>query len=371
MTKGAASKTIVVKIGTKVLTKKATGLDKTRMKELVGQVSEVKKDGVKVVLVSSGAIVCGMGLLGYKRRPSALSELQACAAVGQSHLMQAYDDFFNAHGILTAQVLLTQADLNDRKRYVNAKHTLLTLLNKGVVPIVNENDTVSTEEIKFGDNDKLSSLVAHLVEAEQLILLSDVDGLHRCDRNKKMEKDPIAVVAKISDEIECMAKKCSDDLGKGGMASKIEAARTVTTSGIACTVANGGRANVLIDIIRGEEVGTRFLPASSKLAAKKRWVGFSVKPKGEIRVDSGARDALAKKNKSLLSSGIIATKGEFQRGDIVRIADSDGAEFARGIVNYSSGDLSKIKGLKTGEIQKVLGCKIADEVVHRDNLVIL
>jgi glutamate 5-kinase len=366
MLKTLSLKIVVVKIGTKVLSGKDYCLDQIRIKELVSQISDIVNKGIKVVVVTSGAICCGTGLLGLKKRPDSLSELQTCAAVGQANLMQTYDTFFKTHNILTAQILLTQEDLSDRKRYLNAKATILTLLKRGVVPIVNENDTVSTDEIRFGDNDKLSSLVANLIAADLLILLSNVDGLYR-----NTDKTPIAVVDKVTGEIEAMAQRDTDDLGTGGMVSKLQAARIATNSGISCIIANGKKDNVLKDIISGDAHGTLFLPSSTKMAARKRWIGFSTKPKGAINVDNGAKEALVKKNKSLLSSGIMSSGGGFKKGDVISIVDLDGEEFARGISNYSFNEIEKIKGLKTTQISKALGYKNEDEVVHKDNLVIL
>lgn len=370
MTNVFSIKTIVVKVGTKVLTGKGYELDMGQIKVLSDQVAAISKKGIDVVLVSSGAICAGMGLLGLKGRPKQLSELQACAAVGQAHLMKMYDRFFRQRGLLTAQLLLTQEDLNDRKRYLNAKATFQALLREGVVPIVNENDTISTDEIKFGDNDKLSSLVANLIGADLLILLSNVDGLYRYEGLKR-DKTPIAVVDRITDEIEALAEKGTDELGTGGMVSKLQAAKIVVNSGIPCIIANGKKENILTDIMEHKSVGTLFLPSSVKMTARKRWIGFSARPKGKIRVDDGAKEALMKKDKSLLSSGIIELNGEFKRGDIIGIEDSLGKEFARGIVNYSFQELNSIKGLRTSEIYKVLGYKREDEVVHKDNLVIL
>ncbi|MDD5450180.1 MAG: glutamate 5-kinase [Candidatus Omnitrophica bacterium] len=364
-------KTIVIKIGTKVLASDKYCLDKRRIERLAEQINSIVKKGINVVVVSSGAICSGMGLLGFKHRPSSLAELQACAAAGQAHLMQTYDDFFRRHGVLTAQVLLTQEDLNDRKRYLNAKATLKTLLKKGAVPIVNENDTISTDEIKFGDNDKLSSLVANLVGADLLVLLSDVEGLYRYENGGKTDRRPISVVDEITREIEQMAQKGTDERGTGGMASKLQAAKIAASSGIPCIIANGKGDTVLTDIIERRSVGTLFLPSSVKMAARKRWLVFGARPKGEIRVDGGAKEALIKGNRSLLSSGIIEISGEFKKGDIVAVAVADSDEFARGIVTYPSGDLKKIKGLKTAEIAKALGYKGPDEIIHRDNLVIL
>jgi len=269
MLKTLKLKIVVVKIGTKVLADKGYCLEEGRIKSLVGQVAAIKKKGIKVILVSSGAICSGMGLLGLKRRPSALSELQACAAIGQAHLMQVYNNFFKAHNILAAQILLTREDLNDRKRYLNAKATLETLLKKGVVPIVNENDTVATDEIKFGDNDKLASLVANQLEADLLVLLSDVDGLYRHIGGKK---EVVRVVRKISAEIESLARFSKDELGTGGMSSKIQAARIAMSSGIPCVIANGRKKNILLDIMSGCPAATIFLASANKPSAGSRWL---------------------------------------------------------------------------------------------------
>lgn len=369
MLQGMSFRKIVIKIGTKVLTQKGNSLDAAQIKNLVNQIGAIVKRGTQVVMVSSGAIGSGMGLLKLKQRPKVLSELQACAAVGQPHLMQAYDDLFKANSILTAQVLLTQEDLTDRKRYLNAKATLLALLSDRVVPVVNENDTVSTDEIRFGDNDKLSSLVANLIEADLLILLSNVDGLYKYDASKK-GRELVSIVDKISGEIESMARKGKDELGTGGMVSKLQAVKIATDSGIPCIIANGKKAGVLIDIMECKKTGTLFLPSSDKMAAKKRWLCFGAKSKGGIKVDDGAKEALTKRHKSLLSSGIIGASGDFKKNDIVSVVGADNKEFARGIVNYSSHDIDKIKGLKTAQITKAIGHKQKDEVIHKDNLVI-
>jgi glutamate 5-kinase len=362
---------IVVKIGTKVLVGKDYNLDKERIKSLADQVCGIVRQDVEVVMVSSGAICSGMGLLGLGSRPSALSDLQACAAVGQAHLMQIYDNFFKAHKILTAQVLLTQEDLNDRKRYLNAKATFMTLLKKGVVPIVNENDTISTDEIKFGDNDRLSSLVANLIGADLLILLSSVDGLYRCGQAKEVRGELVGAVDKITEEIEALARKGKDGFGTGGMTSKLQAAKIAANSGIPCIIANGKKDGVLTDIIARRPAGTFFLPSATRMAERKRWLGFSARVKGSITVDEGAKEALIKRDKSLLSSGVLSARGEFKKDDIISVTGPDGREFARGIINYSREDMDKIKGLKTAQIAKVLGYKNGDEIVHKDNLAIM
>lgn len=364
-------KRIVVKVGTSLLTTKENRLDGDCLKEISSQICRLLKDGKEVILVTSGAIGAGMSLLKITERPLRLQKLQACAAIGQSELMKIYAEYFKKRNRLVAQVLLTREDLADRGRYLNTKNTLEVLLGQGVVPIINENDTVSTEEIKFGDNDKLSSLVANLVKADLLIMLSNVDGLHRCDYRKQKLGSRIKLVTKITDDIKRMVLKAKTKLGVGGMASKIEAAELCINSGIPCVIANGRTDDILFRILDGEDVGTSFLPARSRITAKKHWMAYSSKPKGRIIVDDGAKEALISRNKSLLSSGIIGQEGDFVAGDIVSIAGRTNKEFARGRVNYSSVEVKKISGLKTCEIEKALGRKSCAEVIHRDNLAII
>lgn len=358
-------KRVVVKVGTGILTARNFRLNKTWIKAICTQIAALLDKDIEVILVTSGAIAAGMGMLGYKLRPKLLPQLQAAAAVGQSQLMQIYDSIFRQSHLLTAQILLTREDLSERKRYLNAKNTLFTLLDSKVIPIINENDTVSVDEIKFGDNDLLSALVAALVQADLLIILSDVDGLY------KEKKTVISAVEKVTAEIERLARKSTSSLGTGGMASKIEAAKICSASGIACVVANGSVSGILLKIIKEEDLGTLFYPGLKKLLAKKRWIGFSARVKGEIFVDQGAKEALVEKKKSLLAKGVLRFGGSFSVGDTVSILDAQDCEFARGLVNYSSAELSKIKGQKSQRIKEILGYKYYDEVVHRDNLVIL
>ena len=358
-------KKIVIKIGTKVITSKDRSLDSQRIKDLVDQISAVKSKGIDVILVTSGAIGAGMGLLGLKKRPAQLSELQATAAIGQSHLMHLYSDYFKQRGSLVGQILLTQEDFDARKRYLNIKHTIDKLLEQKVVPIINENDTVATAEIKCGDNDRISSLVSDLCQADKLIILTDVEGL--IDADGKV----VDVVDQINAKISKLALKSHCDIGTGGMATKIECARTVCEAGIECIIANGRKKDILLKIIEGENVGTIFKCGKAKFLAKKRWIAYSSKSKGVIVVDEGAKNALAKKNKSLLASGIVAIQGKFEAGDVISITDNTGKEFARGVAAYSSADLSKIKGLNTSKFKSILGYDGRDEVVHKDNLVIL
>lgn len=362
--------TIVVKVGTSVIASHQNHLDKNRIKNISFQISKLMNNGKKVALVSSGAIGAGMGLLGIKNRPAGLPLLQACAALGQPYLMKAYDEFFKKKGILTSQVLLTRQDLIDRKRYLNAKNTILTLLDKKIVPIINENDTVSVEEIKFGDNDTLSSLVANLIEADLLILLSDVDGFVKADLGTDKQQI-IKIVREIAPEIKNLAFGTKRESSSGGMITKLAAAEIAASSGIPLIIANGKKDDILLKVLDGEDIGTLFLPKVIKLTAKKKWLAFACKPKGSIIVDSGARHALIDRHKSLLSSGIVGKGGDFKAGDLISILDEKKREFARGLSNYSSVDLEKIKGRRTSEIQAILGKKFYDEVVHRDNLVIL
>lgn len=362
----------VVKIGSSVLAKDSGGIDEDRIKDIAGQVASLRKKGLTMILVSSGAIAAGIKTLKLRARPDSLPEAQACAAVGQAEMMKEYDEAFRPFGLLVAQVLLTQDDINDRERYLNARNTLFALLAREIViPVINENDTVSTEEIKFGDNDRLSSLVASLVGADRLIIMSDVDGLYKMDRKDKTKKSVIRRIDTITDEIEDLATEEASRFGVGGMASKLQAAKIVTNAGIECIILNGKKKNILLDYISGEEVGTVFVSKQPKIGARKRWIAYSLKPAGVIKVDKGAKEVLVKKNRSLLASGIIGCSGKFGAGDAVGIADGHNAEFARGITNYSSSELSKIMGANTMEIEKILGYKYKDEVIHRDDLVIL
>ncbi|MFH1045469.1 MAG: glutamate 5-kinase [Candidatus Omnitrophota bacterium] len=368
---------VVVKVGTRILTTKDYHLDKTWIKKLVAQITQLMEKHIEVILVTSGAIGAGMGMLGLSSRPKLLPQQQAAAAIGQSQLMRVYDTFFRRHKLLTAQVLLTREDLVSRKRYLNAKNTLLTLLShKNVIPIVNENDTVSVDEIKFGDNDYLSAQVASLIGAELLIILSDVDGLYATRPTKdavanKLSQTVIATVEKIDGEIEKVATKSASVVGTGGMISKLAAAKICAASGTACIVANGTTENVLLKIIEGENIGTLFSPNPAQLEAKKRWIGFSARLKGQIFVDGGAAIALIEKKRSLLPKGIVKIRGNFAIGDTVSVLDQHNHEFARGLVNYSAQELIKIKGHKSDQIQSILGYKYYDEAIQRDNLVIV
>lgn len=356
---------VVIKVGTKVITAKDRTLDLDRLKGIVSQIADLKDEGAEVILVTSGAIGAGMGLLGVKKRSTELSELQATASIGQSYLMQQYNDNFRKRGYFAGQILLTQEDLNDRKRYLNIRHTIEALLRHKAVPIINENDTVATEEIKCGDNDRLASLVSDICKANKLILLTDVDGL--LDENGSVVHDVLQITPKIMKL--CGVSDC--DLGTGGMVTKLESARIAMNAGIDCVIANGKVDDIISKIFKGEVVGTTFTGGKADLLARKRWIAFSSNARGVIGVDDGARSALVNKNKSLLASGIISVSGNFRKGDVVKIVDMRESEIARGVVNYSAGDLSKIKGLRTADFKSVLEHVGPDEVVHKDNLVIV
>src|SRR3990172_6827493 len=365
-------KKIVVKIGTGVLTTNDGCLDKNQIKQLAGQVVELKKMGYDVTVVSSGAIGSGMGELGIEKRPTTLPELQAVASIGQSKLISMYDECFKLHGFHAAQILLTREDFENRQRYLNACNTIHTLFQLKAITVVNENDTISVDEIAFGDNDALSAFVTNLLNAELLIILSSVDGLYDRYPTAKSKATVIPIVENISYEIKQLAFDSKTARGVGGMRSKLEAASVVTNAGEAVIIANGRMDNVLKKIVQCENVGTLFLPKEEKLTSRKRWIGYTIKPKGKIYVDDGAMHALAEKGKSLLASGIVAVEGAFSKGDIVSVCKRENRTiFARGLTNYSSQEIEKIKGCSTSHIAKVLGYKLYDEVIHRDNMVIL
>ncbi len=360
---------LVVKVGTGVITTKDGLLDTAQVSSISKQIVGLKRRGYEVALVSSGAVGAGMGELGMRRRPSTLPELQAAAAVGQGKLTGAYNDCFKAEGYHAAQVLLTREDLEERHRYLNTCNTINALFGLKVVPVINENDTVSVEEISFSDNDILSALVTNLLRAELLVMLSSVDGLYK-KPGKGAEFVP--VVEEITGDVERLASGSMTHLGMGGMESKLKAARIATNSGEAVIIANGRTPDVLTRIIDGEELGTLFLPAHKRLKSRKRWIGFTLRPRGRIYVDEGAFAALSKRGKSLLASGITDVDGGFDRGDVVSISTAGNkTEFARGLTNYSSTELMKIKGQPSSSIKKTLGSKPYDEVVHRDNMVLI
>lgn len=361
-------KRLVVKIGTSVISENER-LNRALFKNLSGQISRLLKNKFEVVLVSSGAICAGMEVLGLKTRPKDLPLLQATAAVGQNILMRMWEESFGVEGFKVAQILLTREDFVDRKRYLNARNTLNALLRHRVIPIVNENDTVSIDEIKFGDNDYLSSLVANLVDADLLIVLSDVEGLYEKGRDSKISFEIVKEVKRITPYIEGLACGTKKEVCVGGMSSKIEAAKISANSGIPMVISSASVSNVLLRVLAGDEIGTLFLP-KEKMVSRKRWIAYGSKISGQIMVDEGAKTALINSRKSLLASGILDCAGDFRTGDVVGIADAKKNEFARGLTNYSSAEIKRIKGLKSALIEQALGYRYYDEVIHRDNLAV-
>ena len=361
---------IVVKVGSNLVTAPGLGADPDRIERLAADVAAIRHDR-EVVLVSSGAIATGMARLALAERPRSIPEKQAAAAVGQSALMWQYEIAFKRHGIAVGQVLLTAQDIGDRTRYLNARNTLLALLDFGVVPIVNENDTVAVEEIKVGDNDNLSALVASLIEADLLVLLTDVDGLYTADPTRHAGATKLDTVEAMTDEILAMAWTRDDGISVGGMATKLQAAQKAAASGVPMVIASGREPGVLARILAGESVGTCFVPKADRLGARKRWIAFAAPPQGRLIVDAGAVRALTRQGRSLLPSGVTAVDGEFSAGEVVAVVDGERREFARGLVNFEATELERIRGAKTQEIEARLGYKSVDEVIHRDNLVIL
>jgi glutamate 5-kinase len=361
---------IVVKVGTSTLLRDGR-LRARKFTELARQISTLVEEGRQVVLVSSGAIAAGSHRLGWSHPGRSIPEKQAAAAVGQIGLVELYQRRFDRHDRLIAQVLLTRAGLDDRERFLNARHTLHELLRLGVVPIVNENDTVATEEILFGDNDNLSATIVNLIDADLLIVLTDVDGFYE-ERPVRGRPRPrlLDVVEEITPEIEAAAKGSESDFGRGGMITKLRAARSAARSGAATVLCNGASSDILERVISGERVGTLFLPGD-RLASRKHWLAFTTQSRGELVIDAGAVRALCEGGRSLLPAGIIDSRGDFGMGDAVVCVGPDGRELARGLVAYSAHDIRRIKGLPTREIGRVLGFSNGDEVIHRDDLVVL
>lgn len=367
----AGVRRVVVKIGSSLIASKDHGLNPQRLEAYAEEVADLTKAGYEILLVSSGAIISGLEKLGLRDKPKSLPEKQAAAAVGQSRLMWAYEKSFEAKGLKVAQVLLTRDDLTDRKRFLNSRNTLAALLKMDVIPIINENDTVAVEEIRFGDNDNLAGLVTHLMDAHLLIILSDVEGLYTEDPRLNPQATLIPIVKAITPEIESRAGAASGLEGIGGMASKIQTAKRVAAYGVATVIASGKEPDILARILRGEEIGTVVLPQTNRLNNRKHWIAYTLRAKGQLVIDDGAVEALTRKGKSLLPSGIREVEGRFEAGDAVSCIDKKGHEIAKGLVNYAAGEVAKIKGAKTTDLERILGYKDYDEVIHRDNLVIL
>jgi len=363
------AETLVVKIGTNVLSRPDDTLDIERVSALAEQIHRVCQTGKQVVVVSSGAVGAGLGLLQLTERPGDLPHLQAAAAVGQSHLIRHYDDCLRRHGYHAAQMLLTTDDFKQRRRYLNVRNTLSTLFEYGAVPVINENDTVSVEEIRFGDNDHLAAMVTNLITAPLLVILSTVDGLYDGDPTDENCR-PIPLVRQWDDSLLGMVTDRISSRGTGGMGSKLEAIRTVTAVGENAIIANGTRPNIVDEILAGNEVGTLFLAQGTTLPAWKRWIGYTIAPQGHYVLDDGARQAVVGNGRSLLAIGITRVEGEFEQGDIVALADAAGHEFARGLTNYSSADARTVAGKRTDAMIEVLGSLPYGEVIHRDNLVV-
>lgn len=366
-----SAKRIVVKIGSSLVASRNLGLRIDQMERLSKEIAELMADNREVVIVSSGAIVAGIEKLGLKTYPQSLPLKQAAAAAGQSHLIHAYEKCFKENGQKVAQVLLTHQDLADRKRFLNARYTLTTLMQLGVIPVINENDTVSVEEIRLGDNDTLAGQVAHLVDADLLVILSDVDGLFTEDPRQNSSAKLIPEVQDITPEIEQRAGLSRTRDSTGGMATKIQAAKQVAEFGVPTLIINGETPGLLSGILAGTSGGTLFFPQSRRLPSRKYWIAYTLRPKGHLLLDDGAVEALKFRGKSLLPSGILEVKGDFLPGDPVACTDLQGKEFAKGLVNYSSHTLLKIKGQKTSDIKRDLGSPEYEEVIHRDNLALL
>jgi glutamate 5-kinase len=373
----AASKTVVVKVGTRVLANEDGTLDQGRVIGIAEQIVRLMEEKRQVVLVSSGAVGAGMGRLVLRQRPTDLARLQAVAAVGQSRLIESYNRALEAHGRHAAQILLTADDLNDRTRYLNVRNTLLALFQFGALPIINENDTVRVDELQrnFGDNDRLAAMVTNLLRAPLLVLLSDVDGLY--DRHPSQ---PGAQVIPAVTQLEAAVREfqrqaaapgAPNHLSRGGMASKLEAARLAVSAGENVVIANGRRPNVLVDLLAGEPIGTLILAQGPAVTSRKRWIGLTAQPCGKLRLDAGAQQAVLQHGRSLLAIGVQRVEGIFQKGDVVSLHGDAELEFARGLTNYSSEELRRIVGLATERIVEVLGHRRYDEVIHRDNLAIL
>lgn len=367
-------KRVIVKLGTNLITGGTDTLDIDTMSDLINQIASLRKKKIEVILVSSGAITAGRQKLKLDKERKDIPFKQVLAAVGQNHMMHTYETLFAPHEITIAQTLLTKTDLSDRQGYLNARNTLMALIDMGVLPIVNENDVVAIDEIaaqKFGDNDNLSAMVANLVDADLLLLLSDVAGLYTADPALHPDAELIGEVKSITPEIEKMAGKARNKRATGGMATKIEAAKKATTCGTSVIIAYGHEPDVLERVISGKKMGTLFMATSSKMESRKRWMLSGLSLKGGITIDNGAVVALTQQNKSLLAAGVVEIKGKFKRGDIINVLNANGTRVACGITNYSAQDVSKIMGKKSDAILEILGYEYGSEVIHRNNLAVV
>jgi len=366
----ASCKRCVIKVGSSLLTAQGHGLDRELISDWVQQIVELRQKGVQVVLVSSGSVAEGMQRLGWQKRPTSMHELQAAAAVGQMGLIQNYESQFMRHGIHTAQVLLTHDDLSDRRRYLNSRSTLRTLLQLKVVPVINENDTVTTEEIKFGDNDSLAALVVNLIEADCLLLLTDQHGLYGADPRVHADASIIAEADAMDSHLDAMVGGSAGQFGSGGMYTKLRAARLAARSGAHTVIAYGREPQVISRVLQGESLGSLLSANQQPVAARKQWLASHLKPRGILHIDRGAIKVLREDGKSLLAVGVTQVSGEFSRGELVVCVDEKGVEVARGLVNYSSKETDAIKGRPSREILELLGYVDDPELIHRDNLIV-
>ena len=364
-------KRVVIKIGSGVLTDPEGTLDMVVIGQICDEIALLRHRGLEVIVVSSGAIAAGRNELGLTDKPRTIPHKQAAAAIGQTRLMQAYQTSLAPNNLKAAQVLLTSEDLGSRQRFLNARATLDALLGFGIIPVINENDTVVVDEIKFGDNDNLSALVTNVAEAHLLLILTDIEGFYSADPRTYPDARLIPLVKAITREVEHAAGGAGSAVGTGGMATKIAAARKAGKNGVATIMVSGKQRGIVTAALQGEEVGTLFLPSGTGLNRRKHWIAYTLKPSGMIIVDDGARNALLKKGKSLLPSGIVSVQGRFERGACVRLCGFDGVEFARGLSDYSSGESIRLIGCKSSEIEELLGYHYGDVIIHRDNLVLL
>jgi glutamate 5-kinase len=363
------SKRILIKIGSAVLTGE-DGLDLQIIEQLVDEMAQLTKKGYQIVIVTSGAIASGKHRMGITGKLKSMPQKQAAAAIGQGRLMRVYSNAFGKYGLFVAQILLTMSDLTDRKRFLNIRNTLSTLIEWGVISVINENDSVAVDEIKFGDNDHLAAMITNIIDAHLLINLTSTEGLY--DRNPSESKKAklISIVKEFTEEIEKAATEETTPVGLGGMKSKVLAAKKVTASGVPCIIAPGKRKGVLHDIFAGKEIGTLFLPSDEHLSSRKYWIAFTLRSRGKLVLDDGAKRALLEEGKSLLPSGIVNVEGDFGIGDPVTCVDMEGTILAKGLVNYTALDIQKIMGIKSSKIEQILGYKDYDEIIHRDNLAV-
>lgn len=365
------AKRIVVKVGTSTLTHATGKLNLLRIEKLARELSDLANQGKQIILVTSGAVGAGMDRLGLKEKPKTIPEKQAAAAVGQGILLHIYEKMFGEYGQIVGQVLLTRADSVNRKRYTNSRNTLMALLNQGVIPIINENDAVSIDELKIGDNDTLSAMVASIIDADLLIILSDVEGVYTANPQTDPKAVLLSEITDITPDIEELAGGPGTMRGTGGMHTKIQAAKIAVNSGVAMVIATGGREGLVREVLEGNNIGTIFISKENRLQIRKRWLAFGVSVSGRVTVDTGCERALLEGGSSLLAAGVTDVNGDFEQGNTISIVNEGGRELARGITNYCAEDVKKIMGAHTHDITQLLGSKPYDEIIHRDNLVLL